>query len=584
VRYTNFHLLTRLLQQARPYWPHLAALLLLSLIATPVALLNPLPLAMVVDGLSGSKQVPGFWILQPHTNSLTQLLLVAVVLLLALSLIDQIQKLATSLLGTYVGEKVLLEFRTRVFHHVQRLSLGYHDAKGTADSGYRIHWDAAAIQWIAIYGLPPSFTACMTLLGMIYVTVRIDWRLALVALAISPILFLITSIASRRLRTGWERAKRVESNAYGVIQEVLTSLRVVKAFGQEDREQGRFVSHSGEGMWARLKLALVDGVFGSLFGLTLAAGTGLVLFIGARQVSHGNLGLGELVLVMGYLAQLYLPVQIISKGITTVQNALASAERVFEVLDKSTEVIEKRDARRIQRAAGAVAFDNVSFAYSGEDFVLRGVSFEVRAGTRIGIAGASGAGKTTLMSLLFRFYDPTAGQILLDGVDLRDYKLADLRNQFSLVLQEPVLFSTTIAENIAYARPEATEAEIVEAAKAANAHQFIFSLPEGYQTLVGERGTRLSGGERQRIALARAFLKGAPVLILDEPTSSVDFATESAIMEALERLMAGHTTFLITHRLTTLASCELRLEMDAGRVVTVNRSTDQLQHDQIATS
>ena len=574
----------RLLQQARLYWAHLVGLLLVSLIATPVALLMPLPLAIVVDGLSGSKQVPGFWIFQPHANSLTKLLLVAVVLLISLSLLDQIQKLATSLLGTYVGEKVLLTFRARVFHHVQRLSLGYHDVKGTADSSYRIHWDAAAIQWIAIYGLPPSFTACMTFLGMIYVTVRIEWRLALVALAISPVLFLITSIANRRLRVGWERTKRMESNAYGVIQEVLTSLRVVKAFGQEDREQGRFVTHSDESMRARVGVALQDGIFGLFFGLTLATGTALVLFIGGWEVSRGNLGIGELVLVMGYLAQLYSPVQVISKGIATMQNALASAERVFELLDHPIEVIEKRDARRIQRAAGAVAFDNVSFAYSGEDFVLRGVSFKVGAGTRIGIAGASGAGKTTLMSLLFRFYDPTAGRILLDGVDLRDYKLADLRNQFSLVLQEPVLFSTTIAENIAYARPEATEAEIVEAAKAANAHQFIFSLPEGYQTFVGERGTRLSGGERQRIALARAFLKRAPILILDEPTSSVEFATESAIMEALERLMTRHTTFLITHRLTTLASCGLRLEMDAGRVTSVSSSTDQLRHDRIPTN
>jgi ATP-binding cassette subfamily B protein len=559
----------RLLRQARPYWPHLVALLVISFLATPLALLMPLPLAMVVDGLSGSKWVPGSWLLQQGTNSLTEVLVLAVVFLVGLSLLDQVQKLASSLLGTYVGEKTLLGFRAQIFRHVQRLSLGYHDTKGTADSNYRIHWDAAAIQWIAIYGLPPSSTACLTLVGMIYVTARINGQLALVALAVSPVLFLITFVASRRLRSGWEATKNLESTVYTVVQEVLTSLRVVKAFGQEDREHGRFVNHSGESMRARVGVALVEGIFGLLFGVTLAVGTGLVLFIGGREVSRGNLGIGELVLVMGYLAQLYLPVQVISKGIATVQNALASAQRVFELLDEAVEVTEKRDARPLRRAGGAVAFRNVSFAYNGDDFVLRGVSFGVSAGTRVGIAGATGAGKTTLMSLLFRFYDPTTGQILLDGVDLRDYKLADLRNQFSLVLQEPVLFSTTVAENIAYARPEATEDEIVEAAKAANAHDFIVNLSNGYQALVGERGVRLSGGERQRIALARAFLKDAPILILDEPTSSVDIKTEAVIMEAMERLMSGRTTFLITHRLGILASCDAQLELDAGGISSV---------------
>ncbi|HEV8344787.1 MAG TPA: ABC transporter ATP-binding protein [Candidatus Binatia bacterium] len=568
-RYTNFYLLMRLLRQARPYWPHLVALLVISFLATPLALLMPLPLAMVVDGLSGSKWVPGSWLLQQGTNSLTEVLVLAVVFLVGLSLLDQVQKLASSLLGTYVGEKTLLGFRAQIFRHVQRLSLGYHDTKGTADSNYRIHWDAAAIQWIAIYGLPPSSTACLTLVGMIYVTARINGQLALVALAVSPVLFLITFVASRRLRSGWEATKNLESTVYTVVQEVLTSLRVVKAFGQEDREHGRFVNHSGESMRARVGVALVEGIFGLLFGVTLAVGTGLVLFIGGREVSRGNLGIGELVLVMGYLAQLYLPVQVISKGIATVQNALASAQRVFELLDEAVEVTEKRDARPLRRAGGAVAFRNVSFAYNGDDFVLRGVSFGVSAGTRVGIAGATGAGKTTLMSLLFRFYDPTTGQILLDGVDLRDYKLADLRNQFSLVLQEPVLFSTTVAENIAYARPEATEDEIVEAAKAANAHDFIVNLSNGYQALVGERGVRLSGGERQRIALARAFLKDAPILILDEPTSSVDIKTEAVIMEAMERLMSGRTTFLITHRLGILASCDAQLELDAGGISSV---------------
>jgi ATP-binding cassette subfamily B protein len=572
---SDVHLLGRLLAQARSYWPHLTALLVLSLLATPVVLLLPLPLAMVVDGLSGADPVPSFVrgaFPEEATLSPQELLVLVAFLLVALSLLDQGLKLAISLLSTYTGEKLLLDLRARLFRHVQRLSLTYHDTNGTADSNYRIHWDAAAIQWITIYGLPPLATAVLTLLGMIYVTARLDGQLALVALGVVPVLILITVASSRRLRRGWEKAKHLESTAYNVVQEVLTGLRVVKAFGQEEREQDRFVTHSGEGMRARVRLSLVDGVYGLLFGLTLAVGTALVLYLGGRRIQSGDghLRLGDLVLVMGYLAQLYIPVQLLCKSAATMQNALASAARIFALLDETVDVVEKPDARPLRRAVGTVAFCNVSFGYAGEDYVLRDVGFEVPAGARVGISGATGAGKTTLLSLLTRFYDPTQGRIVLDGVDLRDYRLADLRNQFGIVLQETVLFSATVAENIAYARPEATEAEILEAAKAANAHDFIAALPAGYQTLVGERGMRLSGGERQRIALARAFLKNAPILILDEPTSSVDARTEAGIMETMERLMQGRTTFMIAHRLTTLANCDVRFEVDCGRITRVH--------------
>jgi len=271
--------------------------------------------------------------------------------------------------------------------------------------------------------------------------------------------------------------------------------------------------------------------------------------------------------VMSYLAQLYIPLQTISKKVADLQASLASAERAFALLDEVSDVTERPNARPLARALGAVAFRKVCFAYSKDHPVLHDISFEIGPGTHLGITGTTGAGKTTLVSLLSRFYDPTAGQILLDGIDLRDYKLADLRNQFTIVLQEPVLFSSSIAENIAYARPGASYHDIVAAAKAANAHEFITGLPQSYETPVGERGMRLSGGERQRISLARAFLKDAPILILDEPTSSVDTKTEAAIMEAMERLMHGRTTFMIAHRLGTLANCDTRLQIEQGRLV-----------------
>jgi len=277
--------------------------------------------------------------------------------------------------------------------------------------------------------------------------------------------------------------------------------------------------------------------------------------------------LGELLMVLSYVANLYSPLKTISKTVGTVQSSFAGLERAVEVLDHVTDVVERADARPLARARGEIEFRHVSFAYDERNQVLVDLSFKVPAGARLGIAGRTGSGKTTIASLATRFYDPSQGEIRLDGVDIRDYQLADLRNQFAIVLQEPVLFSTTIAENIAYGRADATEEEIISAAEAANAHAFIVNLPDGYQTIVGERGMRLSGGERQRISLARAFLKDAPILILDEPTSSVDVKTEAMIMEAMQKLMTNRTTLIIAHRLSTLDVCDMQLELEPGRRV-----------------
>ncbi len=579
--YSDLTLYRRLLRQARPYWFHTAGIFLISLLATPLALLTPLPLKIVVDNVIGSYPLPSFLdALLPAAiaQSGVALLILAAGLQVGITLLSQLQELTASLLRTFTGEKLVLEFRAQLFRHVQRLSLAYADSKGTADSTYRIQYDAPAIQSIAIDGVIPFITAGLTIAGMIYVTARIDWELALIALAVTPILFLLTRFYRKRLRQQSREVKRLESSAVSVVQEVLSALRVVKAFGQEDREEERFVRRSSEGMRARIHLTFVEGGFGLLVGLTSAIGISAVLYIGARHVSEGILTLGELLLVMSYLSQLYAPLKTMSRKAASLQSHLAGAERAFSLLDEAPDVPERPSARPLVRTSGDVVFRNVSFAYPAgrgassemNHPILHDISFDIRAGTRLGIAGATGAGKTTLVGLLTRFYDPTLGHILLDGIDLRDYKLADLRNQFAIVLQEPVLFSTSVAENIAYARPGASERDIVAAAKAAGAHEFIVGLPRGYETPVGERGMRLSGGERQRIALARAFLKDAPILILDEPTSSVDMKTEAAIMEAMERLMRGRTTFMIAHRLSTLGICDARIEIEQGRIVAIS--------------
>src|SRR3989454_438570 len=477
---SDIALYRRLLRQARPYWLHLAVLFGIGLLASPIALLNPVPLKIVVDSVLGSRPLPA-WLAAAlpaaATRSPATLLAVAIGLLITVAALAQVPGLPNKFMQTYVGERLVLGFRTQLVQHAQRLSLSYHDSKGSADSLYRINQAAAVSDKIRVEGIIPFVAAGITLAMMIVVMTRLDWQLALVALGVSPPLFVLSRLYRPRMRRQSRHVKKLESSALAVVQETLGALRVVKAFGQETRETDRFVRRSTEGVTAR---------------------------------PH---------------------------------------------------------ARAIGRAAGAVAFRHVSFAYGPDRPVLHDVSLEIEPGTRLGVVGATGAGKTTLISLLTRFYDPLEGAILLDGVDLRDYKLLDLRRQFAVVLQDAVLFSLSIADNIAYAAPGATKDQVVAAAQAANAHEFIERLPQGYDTEVGERGVKLSGGQRQRIALARAFLKDSPVLILDEPTSSVDAKTEAAIVDALERLKQGRTVIVISHRPTTLAGCSALLTIDGGRVV-----------------
>ncbi len=563
------HVYGRLLDEARPFSMQIAALLVLGLLSSAFTLLTPLPLKIAVDSVIGSKPLPAPLDALPHAVSAshTGILIFAAALFVLITLLKQLEQFASLVLSTHAGQQLLLRFRARLFAHVQRLSLAYHDMKGVTDSTYRIQYDAQSIQTLAIAGLIPFLTAAFTVGGMLCVTALIDWRLGLIAVAVAPPMLLALHIYRRRLRSGWHQAKALESSALSVVQEALSALRVVKAFGQEESEEERFLGRSGESARVQVGLSSIEGRFGLVIALIMGLGAAAVLYVGARRVQSGALTVGDLVIVMAYLQQLYEPLQTISKKAGSMQSSLASAERVFSLLDEVPDVFEAQHPRPLTRAAGALAFRQVWFSYDGEGPVLKDISFKLEPGTSVGIAGATGAGKSTLVSLMVRFYDPSAGQIELDGIDLREYRIADLRSQFAIVLQEPVLFSTSIAENIGYARAGAGRAEIERAAAAANAHDFICALPDGYDTPVGDRGMRLSGGERQRISLARAFLKDSPVLILDEPTSSVDLATEAVIMQAMQRLMGGRTTIMIAHRLSTLDGCHLRLQLERGRVV-----------------
>ncbi|HYO21766.1 MAG TPA: ABC transporter ATP-binding protein [Flavisolibacter sp.] len=575
--YSNTKILKRTIQQARPYWQHIALMFVLMLLASPIALFKPYALKLLIDSGFGKQPLPGFvrfFFPDDFIYSFSAVVLIAAVLYVVIALVENTVNMLEWVVETYAGEKLVLNFRTTLFNHIQRLSIAYHDQKGSSDALYRLQWDTVAVRTFLLTNLSPLISSIFTLVCMIVVMFTINWVFAMIALCIMPPLFFLIRFSTKKMKRGWNEVKEDESIAMSVVHEVLSSLRVVKAFGQEDNEGQRFAAKSNRAVKGQLKMAWFGAGFYFVVGMTFAIATALFIYLGANYIQNGKMTLGELTLVLAYIAQIFGPLQNISKKLNDVQSSISSLERVFTLLDHETEVKETNHPVPLPKAKGAFQFSDVSFWYQKEKPTLQQISFSIKPGDRVGIMGSTGSGKTTLISLLMRFYDAREGTVSIDGADIRKFRLADYRNQFSIVLQDPVLFSTTIRENIRYGKPGATDKEIVEAAKAANAHEFIMRSKDGYDTMVGERGMQLSGGERQRISLARAFIKNAPVLILDEPTSSLDIKTESLIMEAMERLMAGRTSFMITHRLDTLRTCNVILHLEYGKLIDVIRDYD----------
>jgi ABC-type multidrug transport system fused ATPase/permease subunit len=530
-------------------------------------LLGPWPIKVLVDYALGDHPVPSWLVAVIGSRAeRTTLLAVAVAAGLAIALLNNTLAVLNEYLQTRLEQRIVLDFRSDLFQHAQRLSLAFHDQKRSGMLIYAINGQGDAVAGL-IMVVPALGQSLITLVGMSIILVRIDWGLALLAMAVVPFMFFSLRYYANHIQDRLVRVKGMEAESLSIVHEAISMMRVIVAFGREPHEYRRFREQGFRAVNARVDVTVRQTMFSLAVNMTTAAGTAAVLGLGAYRVLEQRLTVGDLLVILAYIAAVYKPLEAITNTLGRIQDNIVSGRLAFDLLDLEPEVKESPQATVMEKCRGDLVFDNVSFCYQGRKDTLNNISFHVRAGQRIAIVGPTGAGKTTLISLLPRFYDPTAGRILLDGIDIRHLTLKSLRAQVSLVQQEPLLFSGTIAQNIHYGRLDASDEDVIEAARAANAHDFIMRLPKQYETELGERGAKLSGGERQRLCVARAFLKNAPILILDEPTSAIDSRTEAVIIEALDRLMVGRTSFMIAHRLSTVHHADLMLVLDQGRLL-----------------
>jgi subfamily B ATP-binding cassette protein MsbA len=459
------------------------------------------------------------------------------------------------------------DLRLMLYHRIQRLSLAYHDEKQTGDLLSRVTSDIDAIQSFIASGLLTALVNGMTLVGMVGVMFYINWRFTLIALSVAPVLFGVVFTYTRRIKKASREVRKKEGEIVSVIQEVFSSIRVVKAFAREDYEERRLEEESLEGVEIALRARGLKAKLAPIVDIIVAIGTAMVLWFGARMALTGTLSAGSLILFIWYLGKMYKPMQELSKMTDAYSKASVGYERIREVLDTEREVKDLPGARRAPFFKGYIEFERVNFSYTPETPILKDVSFKIEPGQVAALVGPTGAGKTTIIGLIPRFYDPTSGVVKIDGADVRQFRQKSLRQQISLVLQETLLFHGPIWNNIAYGKPNASRGEIFRAAELANAHEFIEKMPDGYNTIVGERGVTLSGGQRQRIAIARAIIRDTPILILDEPSSGLDAASEKLVFEALDRLMQNRTTIVIAHRLSTIRRANVIYAVKDGEIV-----------------
>jgi ATP-binding cassette subfamily B protein len=571
-----------LVRYALRRWRSMSLVAMTMLIRIGLDLLRPWPMKVLIDNALDhqplsplvTRLVPSTW-----THSAKEMLWASVVATMVLFLLSWMLTTASAMANLEFGQRLSLDLAADVFAHLQRLSMRFHHRKPVGDSIRRVTSDSACITTIVKDALLPAISSVAMLLIMFAVLWRLNWALALVSLAILPLLMMALRRYAQPMMDAGYNQQEIDGQMYSVLEQTLSAIPVVQAFTREEHADEQFRASTDASLSAALKATVIQSKFKTMCGFATALGTAAITGLGAWQALDGRLTIGDLLVFISYLGSLYGPLESLAYTSSTIHAAAGSARRVMEVLRQEPDVRDDPHANSLNSAQGHVRIENVTFGYEPGRKILHGVSLEAKPGQTIAIVGPTGAGKSTLVSLIPRFFDPWEGRVLIDGQDVRELRLKSLRSQVGIVLQEALLFPLTVAENIAYARPDAARDLIESAACAARAHDFIVQLPQGYDTVIGERGATLSGGERQRISIARALLKDAPVLVLDEPTSALDARTESLLVEALARLMKGRTTFIIAHRLSTIRNADQIVVIENGRVVQQGRHEELLKEE-----
>jgi ATP-binding cassette subfamily B protein len=569
----------RLLRYARPYWRGWLGIVVVTLLSTAFSLLQPWPMKILVDYVLGDKPVPGFVGHILGSNSPDVLVAAIALSGLVVFAFNSALDLVLTFAWIRVGQRMVYDLARDLFDTIQRRSLVFHTRHPVGDSMSRITQDSWSVHTIVDTLLFAPGHSLIMGISMIVIMLQLNTTLTLLAVVVAPLMMVSSLLLGRPIRVADRERREAESRIYSHIQQTLTGMPVVQVFNQEAREHGRLREYARSAIAANRRKVLVSNLGNLGPGLSSTLGRALILWFGARQVLSGDMTVGTLLLFLTYFGSLHAQLSAFTGIYTALQGVRGSTDRVMEVLDADPEVVDKPDAEPLPRIQGAVALENVTFGYEPGTQVLHDVSLAVEPGETLALVGPTGAGKSTLAALVPRLFDPWEGRVLVDGHDLRDVQLGSLRSQVAVVLQEAFLFPLSVAENIAYGRPEASREEIEAAARAANAHTFIMEMSDGYDTVLGERGATLSGGQRQRLSIARALLKDAPLLILDEPTSALDAETEAMLLEALERLMQGRTTLIIAHRLSTIRRADRVAVLEGGRLVEYDTAAALLAQD-----
>lgn len=569
----------RVIGYFRPYTGQIAWALVLLLITVGLNLLKPWPIKWLIDEVIPVAAAQGFILTLDGAVRPVNLILTACGVLILLSALHGLCNVANNYLLIKIGLKALLRLRTQMYAVLQHLPLHFHDRRRSGDSTFRVAYDSQAVQTIFNRGFATILSAILTLVGTFAVMFSMSAPLAWCSLGVVPLLAGAIHLFAARIRRESTVVQQEESDVLARASEGLTSIRIVHAFGREDYEVREFAREAEQSQQANLKLSMTSTLSSLMVGFITTLGTAAILYFGVQEVIAGRLKVGDLWIFLSYVAMLYQPLEQLSYTAWSMEGAAAGMQRVFEILDTQDTVPEKVGAKTMAPVRGEITLDRVDFFYEPEHPILRDLSLKIEPGQTVALVGGTGAGKTTILSLLPRFYDPTGGRVLIDGQDLRDYTKKSVRDNISVVLQDTLLLSGTVEENIAYGKLGATPVEIRAAAAAAQAHEFIMKLPQGYATPVGERGVRLSGGQKQRLGMARAFLKGAPILLLDEPTSALDLETEAEIMETLHHLMKRQTTVIVTHRLSTIHQVDWIYVLANGQVKEQGRGPELLKQD-----